>query len=73
MREVDVGPVSDTCVGPLSGFARGMGGKRLHRLTKTGPGPALLAALAAHLRRQPIEFAVKTVRGRGEQVVVRPA
>ena len=24
MREVDVGPVSDTCVGPLSGFALGM-------------------------------------------------
>ena len=41
---------------------------RLHRVTKTGPGPALLATLAAHLRCQPVGFAVDTVRGRGERV-----
>eukprot|EP00964_Phaeocystis_antarctica_P140852 scaffold105768_cov61-Phaeocystis_antarctica.AAC.1 len=40
----------------------------LHRLTKTELGPALLAALAARLRRQPVGFAVDTVRGRGERV-----
>lgn len=41
---------------------------RLHRLTKNGPIPALLAALAARLRRQPVELAVDTLRGRGERV-----
>ena len=39
---------------------------RLHSL-KDGRVPAILSALAARLRRQPIEFAVETVavRGRG--------
>lgn len=41
---------------------------RLHRLTKNGPIPALRAALAARLRRQPVELAVDTLRGRGERV-----
>eukprot|EP00964_Phaeocystis_antarctica_P045455 scaffold26169_cov66-Phaeocystis_antarctica.AAC.3 len=41
---------------------------RLHRLTNTGPGPALLAALAARLRRQPVGFAVDTAGGRGERM-----
>ena len=42
---------------------------RLHRLTKNGPIPALRAALAARLRRQPVELAVDTLQGRSEQVV----
>ena len=39
----------------------------LHNLTKSGRVPVLLAAFAAHLRREPLEFPVQTVRGRGEQ------
>jgi hypothetical protein len=41
---------------------------RLHRLTKNGPITALRAALAARLRRQPVELAVDTLRGRGERL-----
>ena len=40
--------------------------KRLHSLTKNGRVPALLVALAAHLRCELLEFAIHTVRG--EQV-----
>ena len=39
----------------------------LHNLTKSGRVPVLLAAFAAHLHREPLEFPVQTVRGRGEQ------
>ena len=35
---------------------------------KSGRVPFLLAALAAHLRIVLLEFAVETVRGRGERV-----
>ena len=38
---------------------------RLYSLIKSGRVITLLAALAARLRRRPIEFAVKTVRSRG--------
>ena len=38
---------------------------RLHGRTKAGRVSALLAALASHPRRQPIEFAFKTVAVRG--------
>eukprot|EP00964_Phaeocystis_antarctica_P047107 scaffold27240_cov64-Phaeocystis_antarctica.AAC.3 len=44
---------------------------RLHSLTKNGPVLALLAllaALAAHLRRLLIEVAADTVRGRGGRI-----
>eukprot|EP00964_Phaeocystis_antarctica_P020710 scaffold11459_cov64-Phaeocystis_antarctica.AAC.5 len=41
---------------------------RLHSLTKSGRSRVFLAALAVHLRREPIEFAVETVRDRGERV-----
>ena len=43
---------------------------RLYSLIKSGRVVTLLAALAARLRRRPIEFAVKTVavRGRGGRV-----
>ena len=41
---------------------------RLHNLVTSGRVPFILAALAAHLRREPLEFAVETVRGRSEQV-----
>ena len=44
------------------------GQARLHNLTKSGSVRALLAALAAHLRRELLEFAVERVRGRGERV-----
>ena len=39
---------------------------RLHSLTESGRVPSLLAALASHARRQPIEFAVETVAVRGQ-------
>ena len=42
---------------------------RLHNSAKSGHVLTLLTALAVHLRREPIEFAVETVRGRGEQMV----
>ena len=38
---------------------------RLHSRTKAGHVPTLLVALASHPRRQPIEFAFKTVAVRG--------
>ena len=66
-----------TLYGPVTGFARGWvcagrEGKQahLHSLTKSGRVPAILSALAARLRGQPIEFAVETVavRGRGGRV-----
>ena len=43
---------------------------RLRSLARSGRVATVLAALAAHLRRRPIEFAVKTVtvRGRGGRV-----
>ena len=67
----DVRPVGVAWVWLLvsCGLSGGEGWQaRLHSLTKNGPVPALLTALAAHLSRQPIEFAVKTVRGRGGRV-----
>ena len=38
---------------------------RLRSLARSGRVATVLAALAAHLRRRPIEFAVKTVAMRG--------
>ena len=65
----DVGPVG---VQPFISFStRGWGvGRdgwqaRLHSLAKNARVAALLTA---HLRREPLEFAVETVRGRGEPV-----
>ena len=71
MREVDVERVSVTWSVAASNWFRAWDGwqARLHRLTiKNGPISALLAALAARLRRQPVELAVDTLRGRGERV-----
>ena len=43
---------------------------RLHSITTSGRVAPVIAALAAHLRRRPIEFDVKTmaVRARGGRV-----
>ena len=50
------------------GWSRDGWRARLHNLTKSGHVSALLAALAARLRRESLEFAVEAVRGRGERV-----
>jgi hypothetical protein len=40
---------------------------RLHSLTENGRVPAVLAARAAHIRLEPLEFAFEAVRSRGER------
>eukprot|EP00964_Phaeocystis_antarctica_P035736 scaffold20432_cov70-Phaeocystis_antarctica.AAC.3 len=49
--------------GPATGFPRGW---VVRGSGRNGRAPAILSALAARLRRQPIEFAVETVAVRGQ-------